>query len=316
MAKFDRKKVILTLIGILIAVTVITVLFLYGYANFLARQLYGPSASIFDGWRNYVSYIFSKVPFLKNFVDYQPLETITPYAYFEKVLSEYKEQLEKLIADIESREQAVNQKEKNIDDIIKALNAVEETWKEERLKEEIAKLEPTLTKKRIDEVVDTFLNSDPAQLRRLLNAENMTVETLALIFSRLPADTRAELLQSLTAVNPQKAAQVVEKMAGVDQIISDIDFKIEELKKTLKEVFDAQASLITVSGISKGLSVLLTNLSYEELWNLVDKLKRNPDLVFYILSKLDGNTMVRLLKDIKDKDEKLFIEILSRGARF
>lgn len=316
MVKFDRKKVILTLIGILIAVTVITVLFLYGYANFLARQLYGPSASIFDGWRNYVSYIFSKVPFLKNFVDYQPLETITPYAYFEKVLSEYKEQLEKLIADIESREQAVNQKEKSIDDIIKALNAVEETWKEERLKEEIARLEPTLTKKRIDEVVDTFLNSDPAQLRRLLNAENMTVETLAVIFSRLPADTRAELLQSLTAVNPQKAAQVVEKMAGVDQIISDIDFKIEELKKTLKEVFDAQASLITVSGISKGVSVLLTNLSYEEVWSLVDKLKGNPDLVFYILSRLDSNTMVRLLKDIKDKDEKLFIEILSRGARF
>lgn len=316
MAKVDKRKLLLVLVGIVVAVVVVSVLFLYGYANFLARQLYGPSASIFDGWRNYVSYLFSKVPILKNFVDYQPLETVTPYAHFEKVLGEYKEQLEKLMTEIENREQAVNQKEKSIDDIIKALKAVEETWKEERLKEEIAKLEPTLTKKRIDEVVDTFLNSDPAQLRRLLNAENMTVETLAVIFSRLPADTRAELLQSLTAVNPQKAAQVVEKMAGVDQIISDLDMRIEELKEKLREVLDAQASLVTISGISKGVSTLLSGLSYEELWNLVDKLKSNPDLVFYILSQLDNNTMVRLLKDIKDKDEKLFIEILSRGARF
>lgn len=316
MTIFDKRKLLLVLVGVVFAIVVMLLLFFYGYANFLAKQLYGPSASIFDGWRNYVSYLFSKVPLLKNFVEYQPLEVVTPYAYFEKVLGEYREQLEKLMAEIESREQAVSQKEKSIDDIVRALKAVEETWKEERLREEISKLEPTLTKKRIDEIVDTFLNSDPAQLRRLLNAENMTVETLAVIFSKLPADTRAELLQSLTAVNPRKAAQVVEKMAGVDQIISDLDLRIEELRKKLREALDAQASLVTITGISKGVSTLLSELSYEELWNLVDKFKGNPDLVFYILSQLDNNTMVRLLKDIKDKDEKLFIEILSRGARF
>ena len=170
--------------------------------------------------------------------------------------------------------------------------------------------------KRLNDIVDTFLNSEPAQLRRLMNADNMSVETLALVFSKLPADTRAELVQELTAVNPVKAAQVIEKMGGVDQLISDIETKIQDLEEKIHEIVSYEAQIVTIDGFRKGLSAYLSEMPYEEIWNMVEKISKKPDLVLYILSNVDDPTRIRLLKDIKDKNEELFIEVLNLGARF
>ncbi|MFN4224219.1 MAG: hypothetical protein ACK4E1_05385 [Fervidobacterium nodosum] len=311
-----RAKILTILFGIISAIALVFILFLYGYSTFLEKQIYGEGASVFQGWRSYVSYLFSKIPFVKNFINYEGLEVMTAREYFEKIYENYSAQLEEKIKEIENREKELSSKEAKVDNLINSIKAIEESWKEKKLKEEISKVEDTISLKRLQDIVDTFVNSDAAQLRRLMNADNMSVDTLALVFSKLAPDVRAEMVQELTAVNPVKAAQVLEKMGGVDQIISDIDFKIEELKNTISDLVNTEAELVTLSGFSKGLSSFLNKMSYEELWNFILKIKSRPDLVFYLLSNVDHQTMVRLLKDIKDNDEQLFIEIINKGVRF
>ncbi|MGC8901857.1 MAG: coiled-coil domain-containing protein [Fervidobacterium sp.] len=310
------SNVLKILLGILLAILILTILFFYGYSSFLVKQLYGENVSVFQAWRSYVSYLFSKIPFVKNFVNYESLEVMTAREYFEKIYNEYSQQLESSMKEIENKEKALADKEAQVDKLFSSIKAVEESWKEKKLKEELSKVQDTVTLKRLQDIVDTFLNSDPAQLRRLMNADNMSVETLAIVFSKLPSDTRAEMLQQLTSINPTKAAQVVEKMGGVDQIISDIDFKVEELKNAISDMVNTEAELVTLSGFSKGVSAFLRDMNYDELWNFILKIKSRPDLVFYVLSNVDNATMVRLLKDIKDKEEELFIEIMNRGAKF
>ncbi|WP_448375220.1 coiled-coil domain-containing protein [Fervidobacterium sp.] len=310
------KKIVFVLLGIIIGIIIIALLFFYGYSSFLIKQIYGEDASTFQAWRNYFGLIFSKVPLINNFVQYEPIEILTAREYFETAYQEYASELDKKLKEIEDRENKLSQKEAEIDKLMEALNAVQKNWREQRLKEEINKVEDTTTLKRLNDIVDTFLNSDAAQLRRLMNAENMSVDTLAIVFSKLPADTRAEMLQELTAVNPQKAADVVEKIGGVDQIISDIENKIQDLETKMRELVYIEAQIINVDGFKKGLSAYLSELNYEEIWNMVEKLSKSPDLVFYILSNVDASTRIRLLKDIKDRNEKLFIDILNLGVNF
>lgn len=312
----QKKSSLMIGLGILIAVLVVGLAFFYGYSAFLASQLYGPKASVFDGWRNYVSFLLSQVPFVNQFVKYDPLAVLNPGTYFEQVYTTYKEQLEKLMSELQSREAELTKREEEVNRVLQILKTVEESWKEERLKKELSQEEDTLTMKRLQDIVDAFLESEAANLQRLMNSENMTVETLAVIFSKLPADTRAEMLQSLTAVNPVKAAQVVEKLGGVNQILSDVERKVEQLDFKIRQLVQEQSDLISIGGFAKSMSVFLGKMSYEELWNLIEKIQEKPEFVLYIISKVDSATAVRLLKDIKDKNEELFIEVLNKGARF
>jgi len=310
-----KSKAIPIILGIVIALVVLSLLFLFGYSSFLSKQLYGPDAGTFHGWKNYVSYVFSKIPFIKNYVQYESLETLSPGDYFERIYQKYQEQLNSLMNEVQQREAELSMKEEEVERIISSLTEIENSWKEQRLKEELNRVEDTITLRRLNDIVDTFLNSDAVQLRRLMNADNMSVDTLAIVFSKLPADTRAEMVQELTAVNPQKAAQVVEKMGGIDQIISDIDFKVEELKNVIDDLVTTEARVISLSGFSKGVSAFLTDMSYEELWGFIEKIEKRPDLILYILSNVDSQTTVRLLRDIKDSNEELFIAIMNKGVR-
>jgi len=310
-----KSKAVPIMLGIVIALVILSILFLFGYSSFLSRQVYGPDVGTFYGWRNYVSYVFSKIPFVKNYVQYESLETISPSDYFEKVYQKYQEQLNNQLADIQNREAELAKKEEEINKMLSSLTEIENSWKEQKLKEELNKVQDTVSLTRLNDIVDTFANSDPAQLTRLMNADNMSVDTLAVVFSKLTPDTRAEMLQKLTSANPQKAAQIVEKMGGVDQIISDIDFKVEELKNTINDLVNTEATIISLSGFSKGVSAFLSDMSYDELWNFVLKIQSRPDLVLYILSNVDSQTTVRLLRDIKDNNEQLFIDIMNKGVK-
>ncbi|MFN3328850.1 MAG: hypothetical protein ACK40U_08380, partial [Fervidobacterium pennivorans] len=304
------RKLLTVLLGILIALVVIFILFLYGYSSFLVKQVYGENAHVLSAWRNYVSFLLSQIPFIKNFVKYDTLEIMTAQEYFERIYQQYAKELEEKLKQIAEKEQEIANKNSEIERLLKSLKSIEESWKEKRLSEELNKVQDTISLKRLQDIVDTFANSDPTQLRRLMNSDNMSVETLAVVFSKLQPDVRADVLQQLTAVNPVKAAQVVEKIGGIDQIISDLDFRIEELKKTIQDLVSTEAELITLSGFSKGLSSFLSSMDYDELWNFIMKIKSKPDLVYYILSNVDNQTMIRLLRDIKDRNEELFIEII------
>jgi len=78
---------------------------------------------------------------------------------------------------------------------------------------------------------------------------------------------------------------------------------------------NTEATIISLSGFSKGVSAFLSDMSYEELWNFVLKIQSRPDLVLYILSNVDSQTTVRLLRDIKDNNEQLFIDIMNKGVK-
>ncbi len=310
------KKIGKVLIGILVAAVIVGVLFLYGYSSYIVKQVYGPEAGTFEAWRSYLSSIFSKFPVIKNFVKYEPMNVLSADEYFKKVFEEYKQELEKRMEELDTKEKELKGKEQSVDQMLNSLKSIETSWKESRLKEEISKLDEEISTKRIDEMVKTFAESDPNQIRRLMNADNMSVETLALILYKLSPDIRAELLQSLATVNPTKAAAVTEQIGGVDKLYADIEQKIFELNNRLKELVNIEAEIVNIDGFNKGIISFLDSLTYEEVSSIAFKLRDRPEIVVFLLSKLPNDMFVRLLKDIKDKDEELFINVLSRGARF
>lgn len=87
------------------------------------------------------------------------------------------------------------------------------------------------------------------------------------------------------------------------------------MKNVIDDLVTTEARVISLSGFSKGVSAFLTDMSYEELWGFIEKIEKRPDLILYILSNVDSQTTVRLLRDIKDSNEELFIAIMNKGVR-
>ncbi|QTA38767.1 hypothetical protein JYK00_04470 [Thermosipho ferrireducens] len=309
-----KKPIIGKIIAFIIVILIFLNLFSISYFNFEIKRVYNSDAKIFQYWRSYVSYIFSKIPLLNKFIKYEPLKVLKPQDYFSTTLSQYKENFQKILEEARNTlNEAKIQEEKN-QKMYSLLKAIEDEWKDKKIQEELQKVQKLTQPNKIDSLVEVFSNGDAQKLIPLMNSNEITPETLAVVFDKLSPELRSDMLQALASVNPTKAAQTANLMGSITEIKKELDDKISQLEERIRNLYELEKSIVSLEGFDKSIRYFISNLSENELIDLIFFFKDKPYIAYYIISKTSPQTGSRILQIIKEKDEKLFAEIISRSG--
>ncbi|ANQ54205.1 hypothetical protein XJ44_07170 [Thermosipho affectus] len=309
-----KNKLLKFLIAFVIAVLVISEILLFSYFNFLLKNVYGVDESLFSNFKSYAAYLLNKVPILNRYVKYESLSVNEPKKYFTEIFESYKKNIEGLIKQSEEKLKEAEKLRKQNEILYNSLKRIEDEWKEKKISEELSKTKVFDTAKNLNKLVEIFKNGDANELVPLMNSKDVNVETLAVVFQQLAPDLRSEMVQALAKVNPTKAAAVVNKIYNVNEILSNLNEKLEFLKKEIDKLYTLQSQLISLEGFNKAVKGYLSSLSENEIYSMINLYKDSPRIVYYLLSNVDVSITKRILKRLKDENEKLFVELIKLGG--
>lgn len=301
-------------ISFLIAILFFSNIIFISYFNFQLKEVYGIKDNIFSNFKSYAAYVLSKIPFLNKYIKYEPLKINEPKKYFEEVLENYKRNIEDLIKNSEEKLKKAEKLRKENELLYKTLKSIESEWKEKRIQDEISKNETLKQIQNLNDLVEIFKNGDSKELIPLMNSEEVDVKTLAVVFQKLEPDLRSEMVQTLAAVNPTKAASIVNTIYNVEKILSTIDYQIKKLEEMYAKLYERESELISLEGFNKAIRIYLSDLTEDELKTFINQYKDSPLIVLYIISNIDTNKSKNLLRWIKENNEELFIQLIKLGG--
>jgi len=202
-----RIKVLFKIIVVLLLLLLI--LFFGGYYVFETYRLRNETVIPFADWRSYVSFLMSKIPYVKRFVEYEPMRLLPPGEYFEDDFKAYEMRLKKMMEEIEIRRKEIEESMKKIESEREKLERLKMEVEKERADLEREKREWRDRKKRLEKMAEWISASEPSKIVSALSSDNVSVELIADVLRFLSNDTAAEILQALSEINPEKAASVV-----------------------------------------------------------------------------------------------------------
>ncbi|RKX48106.1 MAG: hypothetical protein DRP38_05345, partial [Thermotogae bacterium] len=279
-----------------VLVLLLSVLLMYGYLKFELEKVYGEDFRLFQDWRSFVAFLLSKIPFLGERIEYKPMKVMSPKEYYSSVLRDYVKTYDEKLSEILKREEEVEKKEKVLKMEENVLANLKEEW--QRKKEELAVKEKSLEEyeKKIEDITKILLEADPEGLSTMMNSEELSPVTLAVILKKVPPDVSAEFLQALTKINPEKAASVVKEMVGVEEIEENLKNLLEETKRNLEdlirkegELFDKKKYLEVVAGVLKDMEDTL-------IVDFLKVLKIDAETFRLLLTKLPQDRAEEILK--------------------
>ncbi|ACB08617.1 MotE family protein [Thermotoga sp. RQ2] len=269
----------------LITFLILLILFMYGYISFEINRLYGGRVSPFEDWRSYIAFLASKVPFLKDRINYQPLKAESPAEYYSRIYQKYIEIYNQKIDELISKEKELEEQAK----VLEAQRNVVEKMIEDiqslknQLFEEKNRLESY--KKQVDELINVLLNADPRNLASALN--EVDDETLAVIFKRTDPEYAGEFLEALSGVNPQKAARVMELMVGVESTIERLEMLVKQAQEAVKQMTEKESQLFQKEAYLKSVADALNNITPEVAVDFLRRENVDPETLRTVLSMMD-----------------------------
>ena len=279
-----------------VLVLLLSVLLMYGYLKFELEKVYGEDFRLFQDWRSFVAFLLSKIPFLGERIEYKPMKVMSPKEYYSSVLRDYVKTYDEKLSEVLKREEEVEKKEKVLKMEESVLANLKEEWQKKR--EELAVEEKSLEEyeKKIEDITKILLEADPEELSTMMNSEELSPVTLAVILKKVPPDVSAEFLQALTKINPEKAASVVKEMVGVEKIKENLKNLLEETKRNLEdlirkegELFDKKKYLEVVAGVLKDMEDTL-------IVDFLKVLKIDAETFRLLLTKLPQDRAEEILK--------------------
>jgi len=279
-----------------VLVLLLSVLLMYGYLKFELEKVYGEDFRLFQDWRSFVAFLLSKIPFLGERIEYKPMKVMSPKEYYSSVLRDYVKTYDEKLSEVLKREEEVEKKEKVLKMEESVLANLKEEWQKKR--EELAVKEKSLEEyeKKIEDITKILLEADPEELSTMMNSEELSPVTLAVILKKVPPDVSAEFLQALTKINPEKAASVVKEMVGVEKIEENLKNLLEETKRNLEdlirkegELFDKKKYLEVVAGVLKDMEDTL-------IVDFLKVLKIDAETFRLLLTKLPQDRAEEILK--------------------
>jgi len=290
------KKLMNILKILFVLVLLLSVLLMYGYLKFELEKVYGEDFRLFQDWRSFVAFLLSKIPFLGERIEYKPMKVMSPKEYYSSVLRDYVKTYDEKLSEVLKREKEVEKKEKVLKMEESVLANLKEEW--QRKKEELAIKEKSLEEyeKKIEDITKILLEADPEELSTMMNSEELSPVTLAVILKKVPPDVSAEFLQALTKINPGKTASVVKEMVGVEKIEGNLKNLLEETKRSLEdlikkegELFDKEKYLEVVAGVLKDMEETL-------IVDFLKVLKIDIESFRLLLAKLPQDRAEEILK--------------------
>ena len=279
-----------------VLVLLLSVLLMYGYLKFELEKVYGEDFRLFQDWRSFVAFLLSKIPFLGERIEYKPMKVMSPKEYYSSVLRDYVKTYDEKLSEVLKREEEVEKKEKVLKMEESVLANLKEEWQKKR--EELAVKEKNLEEyeKKIEDITKILLEADPEELSTMMNSEELSPVTLAVILKKVPPDVSAEFLQALTKINPEKAASVVKEMVSVEKIEENLKNLLEETKRNLEdlirkegELFDKKKYLEVVAGVLRDMEDTL-------IVDFLKVLKIDAETFRLLLTKLPQDRAEEILK--------------------
>ncbi|MCD6267368.1 MAG: hypothetical protein J7J14_03040, partial [Thermotogaceae bacterium] len=228
--------------------------------------------------------------------EYKPMKVMSPKEYYSSVLRDYVKTYDEKLSEVLKREKEVEKKEKVLKMEESVLANLKEEW--QRKKEELAVKEKSLEEyeKKIEDITKILLEADPEELSTMMNSEELSPVTLAVILKKVPPDVSAEFLQALTKINPGKAASVVKEMVDVEKIEGNLKNLLEETKRSLEdlirkegELFDKEKYLEVVAGVLEDMEETL-------IVDFLKVLKIDTETFRLLLTKLPQDRAEEILK--------------------
>jgi len=309
--KKGKLKAFLKVFAIILVISIVALM--YGYISFEMQKIRGLSATPFEDWRSYVSYLMSKIPFVNRYIHYEPLKILTPSKYFEETLSRALERSNQILNEAQNKYQEAIREEQFVKNMRQTVLDMKDTWKEKLLALEI-QLSMMKSPEDLDRIVELFTNGSPKDLASTLASEQLSSKTIAAALSQTPAEIRAEIVSELAKIDPDKSASITALMGSVEEITKSLEQTADALEKRFKELANQQASIIEAEFIRNKAISYINEMSSEEIMKMIDMLSLDENSVITILSIVNVNKAKELLDHIKSKNPELFQRVVIKGV--
>ena len=289
-------------------------LLIFHYLYFEISRIEGYNVKLFEDWRSYIAYVFSKIPFLKERIEYKPMKIGNASEHYKLVFSGISKDLSDELKRIESKEKEVQKLQREYENLINVLKSVEKKWKDEMKNLEMRKEEYSKADKRIEDLAQLFQSSDPAQIVSTISQESMSVETIAAVLKRIPKDVAVEIIQELSKVDPGKSASILNAMGGVEKTLEKIEKARSELERTLEKTLDEMEKLVNMESLRSALKEYMEEMSAEDVVKLVMDLELDIDTTCALLSTLSKSKLMEVLKILQTDHPDVFKKVVERGV--
>jgi len=203
--KLGKSIFALFILGLVLAFSILTI----GYISFEFSRISSFNLNLKDGWRSYLGYITRHIPILKNHVEYEILEVGDPFFVQNEIINYRIRSIQERNEDLIKTRDELIVISQQISDETTQLNQERENIK--LLREEYEKTIRDYNdyNARINILASWISEATAAQMVNALARNEVSIELIVDSLMILPADTAADILQTLAGVDPQKAAGII-----------------------------------------------------------------------------------------------------------
>lgn len=315
MAEKQKKKGKLrTFLKIIaIALFISFTILVYGYFVFEYNRVKGFVMNPIEDWKSYLAFLLSKIPYVNRYVRYEPLQILSPQEYFQDISRAASQRAQQILEEARRVKSQADEQLKLVEAERKIVLQMRKNWEDKLLQLEaaIAKLQSPEDIKKISE---TISSADPAAIAPVLASNEYSTDSIAAALTNLSSDLRADVLTELGKLNPAKAAQVMNKIASVEELIKSLTENKKQLEEKQKQV-TRELSLLIDATMIRDLSIEFINqFSDEQIIEMIDSLVLDENSVMAILSILKQERSKEILKKLKDQKPQLFQKLVLKGV--
>ncbi|HOJ89166.1 MAG TPA: hypothetical protein PLP64_00930 [Pseudothermotoga sp.] len=312
--KGKRKGRLKTFIKIIvIALFVSFTVLVYGYFIFEYNRIKGYTMNPIEDWKSYFAFLLSKIPYVNKFVKYEPLQIFSVAEYFQDISKAASQRAQQILEEARKTKSQADEQLRVVEQQRKIVLEMQKQWEDKLLQVEAA-MKKLQTPEDIKKITETISSADPVAIAPVLASDVYTVDSVAAAIASLSSDLRADVLTELGKLNPVKAAQVMNRIASIENILQDLQRRQSELAERQKQITN-ELSLLIDAKIVRDLSIQsLNQFTDEQILQMIDSLSLDENSVMVILSILKNERSKEILKKLKDQKPQLFQKLVIKGV--
>lgn len=298
---------------IIIAFFISLTVLVYGYFVFEYNRVKGFVMNPIEDWKSYFAFLLSKIPYVNKYVKYEPLQILSPQEYFQDISKAASQRAQQILEEARKAKSQADEQLRLVEAERKIVLEMRKNWEDKLLQLEAA-IKKLQSPEDIKKISETISSADPAAIAPVLASNEYSVDSIAAALTNLSSDLRADILTELGKLNPAKAAQVMNKIGSIEEIIKDLSENKKQLEEKQKQIAN-EFSLLIDAKIIRDFSIQFINqFTDEQILQMIDSLVLDENSVMAILSVLKQERSKEILKKLKDQKPELFQRLVLKGV--
>lgn len=298
---------------IIIAFFISLTVLVYGYFVFEYNRVKGFVMNPIEDWKSYFAFLLSKIPYVNKYVKYEPLQILSPQEYFQDISKAASQRAQQILEEARKAKSQADEQLKLVEAERKIVLEMRKNWEDKLLQLEAA-IKKLQSPEDIKKISETISNADPTAIAPVLASNEYSVDSIAAALTNLSSDLRADILTELGKLNPAKAAQVMNKIGSIEEIIKGLSENKKQLEEKQKQIAN-ELSLLIDARIVRDFSIQFINqFTDEQILQMIDSLVLDENSVMAILSILKQERSKEILKKLKDQKPELFQRLVLKGV--